>query len=148
MSHSVTCKLNKDARQHTGQSGTTFFVSLGEKNYNFKTKENEWTNYEAALFAKDKQIQFYTDTLVEGSVIEVSGTGIIIEPPSDPQYSHRLQIQEAKLGFVHSSGQSSGAAAPQPQAAPQQAPPKPMAQQPAPMPAAPQAVDHTAIIGQ
>jgi len=136
MSHSITCKLNKDARQHPNASGVTFFVSLGEKNYNFKTKETEY--YEAALFAKDAQIQFYTDILVEGSVIGVSGTGIIIEPPSDPKYSHRLQIQDAKLGFVHTSvGAQAQQAAPQQamqQAPVQQAAPQHMAPQPAPQP--------------
>jgi hypothetical protein len=102
MSHTITCKLNKATRQHQNASGMTFFVDLGEKNYNYQTKINEWTNYSAALFAKDGQIQFYTEALVEGAIIEVSGTGIIIEMPDDPQYKPRLQIQDAKLGFVHS----------------------------------------------
>lgn len=133
MSHSITCKLNKAARQHQNQSGMTFFVDLGEKNYNFKTKQNEYTNYSAALFAKDAQIQFYTDALVEGAVIEVSGTGIIVEMPDDPQYKPRLQIQDAKLGFVHSGQQpqQSHQAHQQQQAyqQPQQAPQQQMAPQ-------------------
>ena len=103
MAHSITCKLNKAARQFQNAAGMTFFVDLGERNYNHKSKQNEYTNYSAALFAKDGQIQFYTEALVEGSIIEVSGTGIIIEMPDDPQYKPRLQIQDAKLGFVHSS---------------------------------------------
>jgi hypothetical protein len=130
MSHSITCKLNKAARQFQNAAGMTFFVDLGERNYNHKTKQNEYTNYSAALFAKDAQIQFYTDALVEGAVIEVSGTGIIVEMPDDPQYKPRLQIQDAKLGFVHTgqqpqqSYQQPQQAAPQqqPQKAPQQAP--------------------------
>jgi hypothetical protein len=105
MSHSVTCKLNKDARQFANQNGVTFFVSLGEKNYNFKTKQSEYTNYEAALFAKDAQIQFYTDALREGSVVEVKGAGILLEMPDDPQYKPKLVIQDAKLGFVHTAQQ-------------------------------------------
>jgi hypothetical protein len=112
MAHTITCKLNKSARQHQNQSGMTFFVDLGEKNYDFKKKENVWTNYSAALFAKDAQIQFYADALVEGAIIEVSGTGIIIEMPDDPQYKPRLQIQEAKLGFVHSGQQTQPAQQP------------------------------------
>jgi hypothetical protein len=114
--------LNKAARQHQNQSGMTFFVDLGEKNYDFKKKENVWTNYSAALFAKDAQIQFYADALVEGAIIEVSGTGIIIEMPDDPQYKPRLQIQDAKLGFVHSGQQA--------QPAQQQAPQQQYQQQP------------------
>ena len=69
MTHSVTCKLNNDARQHQGTAGTTFFVSLGEKNYNHKTKENEYTNYEAALISKDAQVGFYSSVLVKGAII-------------------------------------------------------------------------------
>jgi hypothetical protein len=129
MSHTITCKLNKAARQHPNASGVTFFVDLGEKNYNFKTKENEWTNYSAALFAKDGQIQFYADALVEGAIIEVSGTGIIIEMPDDPQYKPRLQIQDAKLGFVHSGHSAQGGYQQPSQAAPQQQAPQQYQQQ-------------------
>ena len=121
MAHSITCRLNKDARQYQGQAGTTFFVELGEKNYNFKTKQNEYTNYSAALFAKDGQVAFYTDALVEGAVVEVSGTGLIIEMPDDPQYKPKLMIQDAKLGFVHSSAQPQQ----QPQQPRQSAPQRP-----------------------
>lgn len=120
MSHSITCKLNNDARSHQGQAGTTFFVSLGEKNYNFKTKQNEYTNYEAALFAKDAQIGFYQSALVAGAVIEVSGTGILMEIDPTGQYKPKLVIQDAKLGFVHSDNQ--GAPQQQAQGGFQQAP--------------------------
>tara|TARA_R110001583_G_scaffold112961_1_gene263277 strand:- start:644 stop:1117 length:474 start_codon:yes stop_codon:yes gene_type:complete len=109
MSHSITAKLNQAAREHAGQNGVTFFVSLGEKNYDFKTKQNVWTNYDAALFAKDAQIEFYRSALVEHAIIEVSGTGIIVDD-ADKQYKPKLMIQDAKLGFVHNQ-----------QAAPQQA---------------------------
>ena len=127
MSHSITCKLNNDARSHQGQAGTTFFVSLGEKNYNFKTKQNEYTNYEAALFAKDAQIGFYQSALVAGAVVEVSGTGILMEIDPTGQYKPKLVIQDAKLGFVHSDNQ--GAPQQPAQGGYQQAPQQP-AQQP------------------
>ena len=100
MSHSITAKLNQAAREHAGQNGVTFFVSLGEKNYDFKTKQNVWTNYDAALFAKDAQIEFYRSALVENAIVEVSGTGIIVDD-ADKQYKPKLMIQDAKLGFVH-----------------------------------------------
>jgi hypothetical protein len=122
MTHTVTSKLNKDARQHPNQSGVTFFVSLGEKNYNFRTKQSEYTNYEAALFAKENQVQFYSAKLVAGAVVSVTGTGLIIEPQTDSNYQPRLQIQDAKLTFVHSSDQ--------PQQAPQQQAPQQQYQQP------------------
>lgn len=110
MSHSVTAKLNQAAREFTGQNGVTFFVSLGEKNYDFKTKQSVWTNYDAALFAKDAQIEFYRSVLVEHAVIEVSGTGIIVDA-SNTEYKPKLVIQDAKLGFTNS-----------PQGTPQQQP--------------------------
>ena len=104
MSHTITGKLNKPARQHQGQNGMTFFVSIGEKNYDFKTKANVWTNYDIALFAKDAQIQFYTDNLVENSIVSVSGTGLILDL-SNPEYP-KLSLQDAKLGFVSYGGQA------------------------------------------
>tara|TARA_Y100000310_G_scaffold334189_1_gene413338 strand:- start:529 stop:1044 length:516 start_codon:yes stop_codon:yes gene_type:complete len=101
MSHTVTAKLNQAAREHRNQNGVTFFVSLGEKNYDFKQKANVWTNYDAALFAKDAQIDFYRSSLVEGAIVSVSATGIILDA-SDPQYKPKLVLQDAKLGFVNS----------------------------------------------
>jgi len=124
MGHTVTGKLNKDARQFQNDNGMVFFVDIGEANYNRKTKEKEYTNYSAALFAKDNQVGFYTNALVAGSVISVGGSGLIIDMPNDPKYQPRLQIQDSKLEFVYT-----GKPHQQPQAAPQQ---KPAAQQQAP----------------
>jgi single-strand DNA-binding protein len=115
MSHTITSKLNQDARQHQGANGTTFFVSLGEKNFNFETKENEYTNYEAALFAKDNQIAFYQSALVKDAIIEVTGTGLLMKIDPTGQYKPKLMIQDAKLGFIHN---------PQGQQAPQQQAPQ------------------------
>ena len=114
MSHTITGKLNKAARQHQGQNGTTFFVSLGEKNYDFKTKANVWTNYDVALFAKDGQIPFYMENLNEGAIVSVTGTGLILDL-SNSEYP-KLSLQDAKLIFVSGTGQ----AATQAQQAPMQ----------------------------
>lgn len=126
MSHSITAKLNQAAREYAGQNGTTFFVSLGEKNYDFKTKQTVWTNYDAALFAKDAQIEFYRSVLVEHAVIEVAGTGIIVDA-SNPEYKPKLMIQDAKLGFTSSpqgaqQGQTNPFSGAHPQDFKQQAP--------------------------
>ena len=129
MSHSVTAKLNKDARQHQNAAGMTFFVSLGEQNYNFKTKQKEWTNYDAAIFAKDGQIQFYADSLKAGAVISVVGTGLIIELDPTGQYPPKLAIQDAKIEYLHSD---------QPAQAPQQGYQQPQMQQQAPQMQQPQ----------
>ena len=99
--HTVTCKLNKDARLYAGQNGTTFFIGLGEKHYNYKTNEAGYTNYDAAIFAKDSQIQYYTDNLRAGCIVSVSGSSIIME-----SYEHegktgtKLVLQDAKLAYV------------------------------------------------
>ena len=121
MSHTVTSKLNKPARRHDNQAGSTFFVSLGEKNFDFKAKTNKWTNYDAALFAKDGQIAFYESALVEGAIVTVSGSGIIIDD-SNKEYAPKLVIQDAKLEFVSDGQASQGGQAPQQRQ--QQAPPQ------------------------
>lgn len=104
MSHTITAKLNQAARQHQSQNGTTFFVSLGEKNYDYKSKANVWTNYEAALFAKDAQVGFYASVLIEGAILSVSASGIIVDD-SNKDYKPKLVLQDAKLEFVNDGGQ-------------------------------------------
>ncbi len=103
--HTVICKLNKDARSTDNSAGKTFFVSLGEQNYNYKTKQKEWTNYEAALFAKGGQIDFYESQLKKGAIVAVSGKGLIVE--NDPQYGVKLHIQGSEL--VYSALPATGA---------------------------------------
>lgn len=133
MSHTITAKLNKPARKHIGQNGgATFFVSLGEKNYNRKTQQNEWTNYECALFAKDNQIQFYESALVQNAVVGVTGTGIIIDN-SNPEYPAKLMLLDSRLEFVSGGAQS----APQQALARQSGYQQPVQQQP-PQQSAPQ----------
>lgn len=124
--HSVTCKLNKDARQHPNQSGMTFFVSLGEQSYNHKTKQKEWTNYEAALFAKDAQIAFYEDVLRAGSIVSVGCKGLLVETDPNGQYGPKLVMQEAFLASAYNTG----APAPQQQPQVQQQPYQPPEAQP------------------
>jgi len=126
MAHTVTGKLNKDARTHAGQNGTTFFVSIGEKNFDFKTKQSVWTNYEAAIFAKDNQAQFYQNALVAGSVISVSGGGIIA---ASDEYGIKLAIQDARLEYVNTPDSTP---APQQRSQAQQAPQEPRANMPPP----------------
>ena len=120
MSHTITGKLNKAARQHQGQNGMTFFVSLGEKNYDFKTKANVWTNYDVALFAKDAQIQFYNDALTEGAIVSVTGTGLILDL-SNAEYP-KLSLQDAKMIFVSGNQQPAQQSQGSYQAPQQQAP--------------------------
>ena len=105
MSISVTGKLNKAANQFEIGEGKGFGVKLGIKSYNRETKEKEWTNYEAVIYAKvGAQADFYESVLVEGSVVEVSGSGCQIKiwvSDNGPVYS--LAILDPKIGFVFSN---------------------------------------------
>ena len=124
MAISVTGKLNKAANQFQAGESTGFGVRLGVRYYDRDTQQNEYTNYEAVIFAKAAgQIQFYQQALVEGSVIEISGTTQKIKS-FDGQNGQILSIEihDAKLGFVHTGQQSpqQQGGYQQPQQAPQQ----------------------------
>ena len=105
MSISVTGKLNRSANQFQAGDSLGFGIRLGVKFYNRETKAQEWTNYEALVFAKaGAQSEFYASALVEGSVIEVSGSGCQIktwESTNGPVNS--IAILDAKLGYVSSN---------------------------------------------
>ena len=127
MAISITGKLNKAANQFQAGESTGFGVRLGVRYYDRETQQNEYTNYEAVIFAKaPAQVQFYQQALVEGSVIELSGTTQKIKS-FDGQNGQVLSIEihDAKLGFVHTGNQ------PQ-QHAPQQQYQQPQQQQHAP----------------
>lgn len=119
MSISVTGKLNKAANQFQAGDSKGFGVRLGVRFYNRETKSQEYTNYEAVIFAKEgKQADFYSSALVEGSVIEINGTGCQIKTfESNKGPVHSISILDAKLGYMATVG------APQPQAQQQQSQP-------------------------
>ena len=129
MGITVTGKLNKSANTFQAGESTGFGVRLGVKFYNRETKADEWCNYEAVIFAKSPgQIGFYQSALIEGSVIEVSGSGCQIKTfngNNGPVNS--IAILDAKLGYVHTGQQQ----APRQQQAQAQAPQQGY-QQPAP----------------
>ncbi|CAL9961292.1 single strand DNA binding protein [Vibrio phage K24] len=117
MAISITGKLNKAANQFQAGESTGFGVRLGVRYYDRETQQNEYTNYEAVIFAKaPAQVQFYQQALVEGSVIELSGTTQKIKS-FDGQNGQVLSIEihDAKLGFVYTGNQPQ-----QQQQAPQQ----------------------------
>ena len=108
MAHTIVGKLNKSASIFQAGESTGFGVRLGVKYYDRETKQNEWTNYDCAIFAKQpSQIQFYQNALVEGSVIEVSGDALKIKS-FDGQSGQQLSIEilNAKLGYVHTGQQA------------------------------------------
>ena len=113
MSVSVTGKLSQAAHQFQAGDSTGYGVSLGVRFYNRETKSQEYTNYEAVIFAKPgNQAEFYAGALVKGSVIEISGSGCQIKTfqgKNGPKNS--IAILDAKLGYVEIKEQP--AAAPQ-----------------------------------
>jgi len=129
--HSITGKLNKAATQFQAGDSTGFGVRLGVKYRDPKTKQDDWCNYSAVIFAKSPgQIQFYQNALVEGSVIEVSAEQLSIESfqgSSGPILS--INMLNARLGYVH-TGQQQGQQ--QPQRQPQQQQQQQPQRQPAP----------------
>ena len=105
MSHTIVGKLNKAATQFQAGESIGFGVRLGVKYYDRDTKQNEYTNYEAVIFAKAAaQIQFYQSALIEGSVIELSGDQLKIKT-FDGQNGQSISIEllNAKLGYVHTA---------------------------------------------
>jgi len=129
MSTTITGKLNKAASQFQAGDSTGFGVRLGVKYRDPKTKQDEWTNYSAVIFAKAPgQIQFYQNALIEGAVIEVTCEQLKIDSydgNNGPMLS--IDMLNARLGYVFSGTQQPA----QQQAAPQQ-------QQQAPQQQAPQ----------
>ena len=108
MSTTITGKLNKAATQFQAGDSTGFGIRLGVKYQDPKTKQDDWCNYQAVIFAKSPaQIQFYADSLVEGSVVEV-----FCEKQSIEQYqgNNGLQVSinmlNARLGHVHTGQQA------------------------------------------
>lgn len=101
MSFSVTGKLNQAASQFQAGEFTGFGIRLGQQYYDRETKQKEWTNYEAVVFAKQpQQIQYYQSVLVEGSIITISGDSQKIKV-FDGQNGQRISIEilNANLGF-------------------------------------------------
>lgn len=119
MATTVTGKLNQAARTFQAGNSTGFSVRIGVKYRDPKTKQDEWTNYQAAIFASTpNQVSFYQSVLVEGAVVEVSAENLRINS-FDGQNGQVLSIDmlNARLGFVHSPNQQ-----PQQHAQPQQQP--------------------------
>lgn len=107
--HSITVKLNKPAREFQAGDNIGFQIRAGVQYYDRQSKQKEWTNYSAALFAKPgPQAEYYRSVLTEGSVIEVSGESIKVDIYEGQNgQSITLELQNAKLGFAQ-SGQQQG----------------------------------------
>lgn len=104
MGVTVTGKLNKPATQFQAGESTGFGVRVGVKYFDRELKADAWTNYEAVIFAKaPAQIQFYQSVLIEGSVIEITGSKQRIRQFQGANgLALSVEILDAQLGVAYS----------------------------------------------
>jgi single-strand DNA-binding protein len=103
MAHTIVIKLNKAANEFQAGESIGFNVRGGVQYYDRKTKQKEWTNYSAVIFAKaPAQIDFYRSALIEGSKVELSGKTQKIDVyeggQNGPNYT--IEFQDAWLGDI------------------------------------------------
>ena len=107
MATTIAGKLTKAANQFQAGESTGFGIRLGVKYRDPKTKQDEWTNYSAVIFAKAPgQIQFYQSALVENSIVEVTCDQLKIDSfdgNNGPVLS--IDMLNARLGYVYSQQQ-------------------------------------------
>ena len=121
MTTSVTGKLTKPANIFQAGDSTGFGLRIGVQYYDRETKQKEWTNYEAVIFAKaQSQIDFYSQSLVEGSIVELSGESEKIKQfQGKDKLIISIELNNAKVGYIF-TGQAPAQQGYQQQAAPQQ----------------------------
>lgn len=107
MSHTIAIKLNKPAQQFQAGDSVGFWIRGGVKYYDRKAKAEKWTNYQAAIFAKNQQqIDFYAGNLVEGAVVTVSGESIAVEEFQGQQgLQITLGLNNARIEYIASPSQ-------------------------------------------
>lgn len=146
MSTTITIKLNKDASQFQAGESTGFGIRGGVQYYDRETKQKEWTNYQAVVFARQPgQVQFYLDNLRAGAIVEIVGKSQKIRQfEGQNGLMLSIELNEASIGFIN-YGQPEAQQprqAPPPQQAPQYQQP---AQQQAHSPASSEFYDDTDI---
>jgi len=106
MAHTITGKLNKAATTFQAGDSVGFGLRLGVQYYDRETKQKEWTNYEAVIFAKPgAQADFYASSLVEGSIVEVSGQQQKIKRfEGQNGLSLSIELIDAKVGYIGTVG--------------------------------------------
>ena len=125
--HIVPFKLKEDAREFAAGDYTGFGIRTGVKHQD-KTKQDKWTNYEAAIFSKSPaQIDFYRSNLVAGALVVVSADNLevsIFEGKNGA--SPTIKMINANVKAVHSGSaqqpEQPRSSAPRGNSQPQQAP--------------------------
>ena len=106
MATTVTFKLNKDATQFQAGESVGFGIRGGVKFYDRQTKQDDWCNYEAVIFAKQqKQVEFYQSALVSGSIVEVTGQKQRIKQfQGNNGLSLSIELLDASIGLIGTAG--------------------------------------------
>ena len=125
MAFTKAFKITKEPRTFQAGESTGFQLSLGSQYYDRKTKQKEWANYKAVVFAKGNQLGFYQQALVVGTIIELSADDLKIDN-YNPEYLS-IELVDARVGGIFTGNVPQQAAqqqqyAPQQQAPQQQAP--------------------------
>lgn len=102
MAHSITVRLNKAAREFQAGENIGFNIRAGVHYYDRQSKQKEWTNYSAAVFAKPgAQADYYRNVLVEGGVVEITGENIKVDVYQGQNgQSITLELLNARIGFA------------------------------------------------
>lgn len=133
MAFTKAFKITKEPRTFQAGESTGFQLSLGSQYYDRKTKQKEWANYKAVVFAKGNQLGFYQQALVVGTIIELSSDDLKIDN-YNPEYLS-IELIDVRVGGIFTGD----APQQQQQYAPQRQPQQPMRQpQQQPMQQAPQ----------
>lgn len=70
--HTVPFKLNENAQEFQSGEYTGFGIRTGIK-FQDRNKQDQWTNYKAAIFAKSPaQVDFYRANLIKGALVVVT----------------------------------------------------------------------------
>ncbi|EIV2909315.1 hypothetical protein L7Q45_003654 [Citrobacter braakii] len=104
MAHSITVRLNKAAREFQAGDSVGFNIRAGVQYYDRQSKQKEWTNYSAAVFAKPgAQADYYRNVLVEGGIVEITGENIKVDVYQGQNgQSITLELLNARIGFATS----------------------------------------------
>lgn len=102
MSHTIPFKLQKPAHEFQAGESIGFGIRCGIKVKNPSTKQDEWTNYECAVFAKSPAaIDFYRANLIEGALVVVSGDKLLVKQYQGQQgLQITLSVQNATVEAV------------------------------------------------
>lgn len=101
MGFSKAFKITREPRIFQAGESTGFNLSLGAQYYDRKTKQKEWANYSAVVFAKGNQLAFYQSALVVGTIVELASNDLKIDN-YNPEYL-TIQLIDAQLVNVFTS---------------------------------------------